>query len=673
MPVRGDEAEATGWRETAEAGIFGDDEFVRVPGCAGNLPPVRLPTMNRRTLPIGAEVLPGGAGVHFRVWAPRRGTVAVEFVERGVAAPLAAEPGGYFAGRVPEARAGERYRLRLDGGAFPDPAARFQPAGPHGPSQIVDPRTFAWTDAAWRGRPRREHVLYELHLGTFTPEGTWMAALAELPELARIGVTVLEVMPVAEFGGRRGWGYDGVNLFAPSHRYGGPDDMRRFVNRAHELGLLVILDVVYNHLGPDGNYLWEFSRDYFNTQHRSEWGETLNYDGPDAGAVREFFTANACHWIAEYHLDGLRFDATQQIVDTSPTHILREIADAARAAAGGRPLLLVAESEPQLACIVRPKDHGGYGLDALWTDDFHHVARIAAAGRSEAYLGDYRGTAAEFVAAAKGGFIYQGQWSRWQRKRRGSPTAGLGPGSFIFYLQNHDQIANSLRGLRLHQLTTPGRHRALTALLLLLPQTPLLFQGQEFAASAPFLYFSDHPAELQAKIREGRHDFLRQFPSIACPESSESLDDPGAEETFRRCRLDLTERAAHAAAYRLHEDLLRIRREDPAIVEPATFDGAVLAREAFVLRYGSTTGDDRLLLVNLGPDLRYAPAPEPLLAPPAGRGWTVRWSSEAPLYGGGGTPPVETTEGWFVPAHAAMLLRPHENDRPPAARLHEKD
>lgn len=629
--------------------------------------------MTLRKLPIGAEVQPGEGGVHFRVWAPRSHNVTVEFANRASAVPLAAQSGGYFSGLAVEARPGERYRLRLDTGAFPDPASRFQPEGPHGPSEIVDATEFSWTDAGWRGRPARERVIYELHLGTFTPEGTWRAAMAELPELARLGVTVLEVMPVAEFGGRRGWGYDGVDLFAPSHRYGRPDDMRRFVNRAHELGLMVILDVVYNHLGPDGNYLWEYSRDYFSTRHRSEWGETINFDDKDAGPVREFFLANARHWIAEYHLDGLRFDASQQIIDTSPTHILAEIAGAARAAAGGRPLYLIAESEPQQARIVRPKPEGGYGLDALWTDDFHHAARVAAAGRNEAYLSDYRGTAAEFVAAAKSGFIYQGQWSHWQQKRRGTPTAGLAPHAFVFYLQNHDQVANSLRGLRLHQLTSPGRWRALTALLLLLPQTPLLFQGQEFAASAPFLYFSDHPAELQAKVRAGRHEFLRQFPSIACPESGEVLDDPGAEETFRRCRLDRRERTTHAAAYRLHEDLLRIRREDATIASAARLDGAVLAREAFVLRYFSAAGDDRLLVVNLGPDLRVSPAAEPLLAPPEGRGWAVGWSSESPDYGGGGTPAVETTDGWALPAHAAILLHPHENDRPASARRHEKD
>ncbi|HSF42920.1 MAG TPA: alpha-amylase family glycosyl hydrolase, partial [Thermoanaerobaculia bacterium] len=319
-------------------------------------------------------MVPGG--VHFRVWAPRRRKVEVVF-EGGPGLELSAEGGGYFSGLAPEAGAGALYRYRLDDGdAFPDPASRFQPQGPHGPSQVIDPSTFAWTDRGWPGITREGQVLYEMHVGTFTPEGTWEAASRELPELAELGITVLELMPVAEFPGEFGWGYDGVDLFAPYHLYGEPDDFRRFVDRAHAAGLGVILDVVYNHLGPDGNYLKQFSEGYFTDRYKNDWGEAINFDGEGSGAVREFFLANAGYWIAELHLDGLRLDATQDVKDASKDHILAAIARRAREAAGERPIYLVAENEPQETRLVRPPEEGGYGIDALWNDDYHHSAMV---------------------------------------------------------------------------------------------------------------------------------------------------------------------------------------------------------------------------------------------------------------------------------------------------------
>lgn len=631
--------------------------------------------LSSRVLPLGAELNPQG-GANFRVWAPRTPTVAVELegrlsADRVVA--LAPEAGGYFAGEVPAVAAGMRYKLRLARGAFPDPASRFQPEGPHGPSEIVDPAAFRWTDQAWRGRPVNELVIYELHLGTFTREGTWRAAAGQLPALARMGITMIEVMPIAEFPGRFGWGYDGVNLFAPTRLYGRPDDVRAFVNRAHELGVAVILDVVYNHLGPDGNYLREFSPDYFSARYGNEWGDAINFDGENSAAVREFFVSNARYWIAEYHFDGLRLDATQQIFDASPVHVLAEIADAARAAAPGREIFLVAENESQHAQLVRPRAAGGYGLDAIWNDDFHHSAAVAATGRAEAYFSGYRGTAQEFVSAAKHGFLYQGQWSAWQGTPRGRGALDLRPAHFVSFLQNHDQVANSLRGLRLHQRTSPGRWRALTAQLLLSPQIPLLFQGQEFAASAPFLYFADHAPELAPKVEEGRRKFLRQFPSIAKLETVELLASPGDAATFHRCQLDLAEREQHAAALRLHTDLLRLRREEPVVAAPARLDGAVLGERAFVLRFFAADGRDRLLVVNLGWELPLAPAPEPLLAPIDGHGWRVQWSSELPEYGGGGLAPLETHGAWLIPGEAAILLAPDENRELPDARPAPQD
>lgn len=622
-----------------------------------------------RRLPVGAEPSPQG-GVHFRVWAPRRRRVEV-VIEGGTgweterspqAVELAPERGGYFSGWVSEAAAGTRYRYRLDGGSdlFPDPASRFQPEGPHGPSQVVDPGAFAWTDDGWRGVGREGQVFYEMHIGTFTPEGTWEAASSQLEELAAVGITVLNVMPVGDFPGRFGWGYDSVNLFAPTRLYGEPDDFRRFVDGAHAAGLAVILDVVYNHFGPNGNYLRQFSEDYFTDRYTNEWGEAVNLDGERAGPVKEFFIANAAYWIDEFHLDGLRLDATQTLHDASQEHLLAAISRRARETANGRSILLVAENEPQQVKLVRPLEKGGYDLDALWNDDFHHSATVALTGHREAYYMDYLGTPQELIATAKWGYLYQGQLYRWQRKRRGTPTFGLKPSSFIIYLQNHDQIANSARGLRVHQLASPGRHRAMTALTLLAPQTPMLFQGQEFSASTPFLYFADHHPELAKLVSKGRSDLLSQFPSIATPEVRSQLAEPSEPATFQRCKLDLSERERHADAYALHRDLLKLRREDPVFRSQAAWglDGAVLGDEAFVLRFFGEGGDDRLLLVNLGRDLPLPAASEPLLAPPEGRSWEILWSSEDPRYGGSGTAPLEVEEGWRIPGQAAVVLRP---------------
>jgi maltooligosyltrehalose trehalohydrolase len=626
----------------------------------------------QRKYPVGAEV--GVGGTHFRVWAPQARAVAVVFApDAGLTGlDLAREAGGYFSGWVAGARAGMRYRFSRDGAGYPDPASRYQPEGPHGWSELVDPGQFPWTDEGWRGRPPAELVIYELHVGTFTAEGTWAAAAERLPALADLGVTMLEIMPVAEFPGRFGWGYDGVDLFAPTRLYGPPDDVRRFVSRAHALGLAVILDVVYNHLGPDGNYLREFSADYFSVKYANEWGAPLNFDGENSGPVREFFVTNARYWIEEFHLDGLRLDATQQMYDASPTHVIAEISAAARAAAPGRHIFLVGENETQHAALVRSPAQGGTGLDALWNDDFHHVAVVAATGRAEAYYSGYRGGAQEFVSAVKHGFLYQGQWYQWQRQRRGRTAFDLQPRNFVTFLQNHDQVANSLRGQRLHQLTSPARWRALTAVLLLSPQIPLLFQGQEFAASTPFLYFADHAAELGRQVRDGRRQFLRQFPTIALPESDELLADPGAETTFRRSVLDPEEARRNDWAVQLHRDLLRLRREEPPVAHPARVDGAVLGEHAFVLRFFGE-GDDRILVVNLGADLRLSPAPEPLLAPRDERGWRIVWSSESPGYGGNGMPPLETTAGWLLPADAAVLLAPDANPTLPDAKLSEKN
>jgi maltooligosyltrehalose trehalohydrolase len=461
-------------------------------------------------------------------------------------------------------------------------------------------------------------------------------------------------MPVAEFPGRFGWGYDGVDLFAPTRLYGQPDDMRRFVDRAHGLGLGVILDVVYNHFGPDGNYLRLFSEAYFTRHATTEWGEAISFADADSAPVREFFTANAGYWVDEFHIDGLRLDATHRIFDTSSDHILAAIARRVREAAGPRRSFVTAEDEDQRAVLLRPPESGGYGLDASWNDDFHHAARVALTGRSEGYYRDYHGTAREFVALARHGFLFQGQRSPAHGEPRGTPGLDLSPSRFVVCLENHDQIAHSGAGLRGHRLSSPGCWRAMTAYLLLAPAIPMLFQGQEFAASSPFLYFADHPGELGGLVAEGRREFLAQFASLASPEMQASLADPGDLETFRRCILDHAERDRHHEAVALHRDLLGLRER----LRPAgcRVDGAAFGDDAWVLRYSPDGGGDWLLVVNLGRDLPLEPASEPLLAPPEGRGWVTAWSSESPIYGGTGAPDPIGDGAWRLPGRAGIVL-----------------
>jgi maltooligosyltrehalose trehalohydrolase len=623
-------------------------------------------------LPIGAEPVPGG-GATFRVWAPKRRQVEVILEGDGhtAAFKLAREDDGYFAGVIDAAGTGSHYRFLLDGeGPFPDPASRFQPDGPHGPSQVIDAAAFAWTDHAWQGIEPDRRILYEMHIGTYTPEGTWAAAARHLPALAELGVTLLEIMPVADFAGRFGWGYDGVHLFAPTRLYGEPDDFRRFVDQAHAAGLGVILDVVYNHLGPDGNYLGDFSDDYFTDRYETEWGEPFNFDGPSCEPVREFILSNVRYWIRDFHLDGFRLDATQAIFDNaeSESHILTQVVHAARDAAKDRIIYLAAENEPQRSRQVRPPAAGGYGIDAVWNDDWHHSAMVALTGRTEAYYSNYRGAPQEFISAAKHGWLYQGQHYPQQRQRRGTPALDMPPSAFVTFLENHDQVANSARGERLHQRTSAGQLRAMTALLLLSPATPLLFQGQEFSASSPFLYFADHEPVLAAQVEEGRRSFLRQFPSLALPALQAVIDAPASPATFERCKLDHAERRRHAPAYALHRDLIRLRLEDRTFRTraPGGIDGAVLSDAAFVLRFFGADGDtaaDRLLLVNLGRELSYSPAPEPLLAPPTDCRWREQWSSEWAAYGGGGNVEPETADGrWHIPANCAVVLIPTSHE-----------
>jgi maltooligosyltrehalose trehalohydrolase len=619
--------------------------------------------MDRR-LPVGAEVLE--AGVHFRVWAPhcRRVEAVFEPYGRDRSATVELEREGdcsYFSGLAETARAGLQYRFRLDGDRqrlFPDPASRFQPEGPLGPSQIVDPRAFAWTDADWPGITPAGQVLYELHVGAFTPEGTWREARQQLAELAATGVTLVQMMPVADFVGRFGWGYDGVNLFAPTRLYGSPDELRAFIDAAHALGLGVLLDVVYNHVGSSGNFLTEFSPDYASQRHPNEWGQSMNFDGPNSGPVREFVIANAAYWIDEFHFDGLRFDATQAVLDDSADPILAAIGRAARRAAGSRSIVLTGENEPQNVQFLAARDRSGAALDALYSDDFHHAALVRLNGRRDGYYHDYFGAPEEFIALAKSGFLYQGQYYSWQKAPRGTPTDGIPAHAFVNCLENHDQLANSADGRRTWQMTSPGRHRAMTAYLLLTPGTPMLFQGQEFSASSPFLYFADPPPEQAASVIEGRKSFLKQFRSLSPAEVQNRLPDPTDYDSFRRSKLDFAERSTHAASYALHRDLLRLRRDDPLFrrQDAQSLQGRRLSGESFVLRYFGHELGDRLLLVNFGPELQMESMPEPLLAPPLGERWRLAWSSEDLAYGGAGVPPLRASKGWIITGESAVVL-----------------
>jgi len=512
----------------------------------------------------------------FRVWAPQARRVELVLEPSGESVTglrreLAMEKDaqGFFSAQVETASPGDLYRYRLDeGDAWPDPASRFQPHGVHGPSQLVNPSNFSWSDDSWQGLSRERLVLYELHIGTFTPEGTFAAAQQKLPLLRDLGATAVELMPVADFPGSRNWGYDGASLFAPAHCYGTPGDLRRFVNSAHEIGLAVHLDVVYNHLGPDGSYLAAFSPFFLSQRHHSPWGAALNFDGAHSELVRRFFIENALHWIHEYHFDGLRLDATHAIVDDSPRHFLAELAQAVERSMEGerRQVLVIAEDDRNLGRIATPRNAGGWGLNGLWADDFHHEVHRRLTGESDGYFSDYSGTAADIATTVRQGWFYCGQHAAYFGRNRGTDPADLPPPAFVICLQNHDQVGNRALGERLNQLTSLESYRAASVLLLLAPETPLLFMGQEWASSSPFQYFTDHEPELGRKVTEGRRREFSRFASFSDPAARERIPDPQSISTFARSQLNWEELHSepHAAMLHLYKQLLRLRLEESA-------------------------------------------------------------------------------------------------------------
>ena len=564
------------------------------------MPETEVVNEKRTTLrTLGA--LYDGRATTFRVWAPDH--PRVDLVLDGEVRPLAAAPDGYWEARVEDVRPGTRYQYRLGGAGeqtFPDPASRFQPEGVHGPSQVIDPSAFTWTDAAWRAPDFSSLVIYELHVGTFTPAGTFRAAIDRLPALAELGVTAVEIMPVADFPGDRNWGYDGVAIFAPARCYGTPDDLRALIDAAHRHRLAVFLDVVYNHFGPDGAYANAFSKDYFTDAHSSPWGRGVNLDGPRGGEVRRFFIENAIHWVHEYHVDGLRLDATHALIDESPRHFLAELTATVRAHTP-RPVYFVAEDHRNLAQLLLPVDAGGYGLDGVWADDFHHQARVHTAHDSEGYYGDFSGSARDLARTIEQGWFYTGQRSKHMGEQRGTDPAPVRPQQFVICIQNHDQIGNRADGARLNHQIDLAAYRALSALLLLTPQTPLLFMGQEWAASAPFLFFTDHNEELGQKVTEGRREEFKSFEAFANPEQRARIPDPQAADTFERSRLEWAEagRAPHVGVRRLYQRLLALRQSIAGLQGRTrdTYAARALDEHTVALAY---PGESLLLVARLG-------------------------------------------------------------------------
>lgn len=579
---------------------------------------------------LGALVGPGG--VRFRVWAPEARRIQLVLEPGGKRRAMQRIEGGCFETLVAGAGSGTRYRYRLDGGPpYPDPASRHQPDGVHGPSAVVDPSAFRWSDESWGGISLEDLVFYELHIGTFSPEGTFEGARARLPYLKDLGVTAIELMPVADFPGRWNWGYDAAAFFAPARAYGGPDALRALVDEAHRIGLAVFLDVIYNHFGPDGAYAPAFSSRFFSREHSTPWGPAINFDGEGAAGVRGFFIENALHWLVEYHLDGLRLDATHAIVDESPTHFLRELARAVHGLPGRR-RHVVAEDHRNLNALALPEEAGGFGLDGVWSDDYHHEVRRMLAGDRDGYFADFSGTAADLARTVGRGWLYSGQYARFFERPRGTDPKGIPLGRFVHFIQNHDQVGNRPFGDRMTASVPLHAYRAASAMLLFAPEMPLLFMGQEWGASSPFQFFTDHEPGLGRLIREGRKQEFRRFEGFKA-----EIPDPQDPATFERSRLawDELDREPHAGTLRLYRDLLARRRglEGEFSAESPSDGGLVLRRGRY------------LLLVALGDGVRM----------PLPAGAVPRWSSEEPRYAREPSPPL-ASDGWVTFPRAAALL-----------------
>ncbi len=583
---------------------------------------------------LGAQVMDGG--VRYRVWAPdhTRLAVAIQSDEGERTVALERETDGHFSGFDASGKPGDRYRYRFESGAaFPDPVSRFQPEGVHGPSEVIDPARYGWKTTGWQRPAWRGQSIYELHVGTFTADGTFLSALQHLDHLVALGIEAVELMPVADFGGDRNWGYDGVALYAPARCYGHPDDLRALVDGLHARGILVILDVVYNHTGPNGSYLTQFAGRYYHPTHRTPWGHGFNFDGPECGPVREHFIGNAMYWLDEFGIDGLRLDATHAIEDNSPRHLLTEIAERVHARGG----FLVAEDERNSCAVLTPRDQGGHGIDAVWSDDFHHQVRVALTGVKEGYFASYSGTLDALATTLDHGWFYTGQaYAQWKGRPRGTACRELAPRAFVYCIENHDQVGNRALGERLEHLVAPSWFRASSALLCLSPYVPLIFMGQEWAATSPFLYFTNHGGDLGRAVSQGRR---REFAEagINTHLAEEQIPDPEELTTFVRSKLDWRDlgRPEHAAVLALYRACLRVRKEwiQHALDDREHYTVSV-AGDVLAVRYEPRDRPAVLVLVALKPARIEHAATFSVLAPAAETTWRCALQTEAGEFGG---------------------------------------
>jgi maltooligosyltrehalose trehalohydrolase len=592
---------------------------------------------------IGA--IPVGDGrFAFRVWAPAVKLVEV-LLEDGTATALDARHDGMHEGTA-AAQAGARYLLRLDGATErADPASRWQPDGVHGPSALVDPGTFRWADAPWRGRPLRDFVIAEIHVGTCSPEATFDGAVGYLDELRELGITAVELMPVAQFPGTRNWGYDGVFPFAVQHSYGGPPGLARFVDAAHARGMAVIIDVVYNHVGPEGNHLAEFGP-FFTDRYRTPWGDAVNFDGPDSGGVRAFVVENALMWFRDYHVDALRLDAVHGIFDRSATPILRELVEATREIGEllGRRRYLIAESDLNDPRIVTPSEAGGEGIDAQWNDDFHHAIHALLTGERSGYYADF-GAVRDLARALADGYVRQGEYSRYRRRRHGASSRALPAERFIVFSQNHDQVGNRMRGDRSPSLYSFEQLKLVAGLVVIAPYIPLLFQGEEYGETAPFLYFVDHgDRDVIEAVRRGRRDEFAAFDWEGDP------PDPQSVESFERSRLDrsLARQGSHAVLRDLYRELIGLRADLPALAHPSKdgLDVCYDESEGWIRVRRSRNGDEALMVYAL----RERATTFTL---PAGGVWRLAFDSRERRWGGS-----EPEAGGPLPGGSTVAVGP---------------
>jgi malto-oligosyltrehalose trehalohydrolase len=557
-------------------------------------------------LPYGAEI--AGDQVRFRFWAPNHATVALRIEGETQLQPMTPVGLGFHELLVPSAGPGTLYRYVLtDGLEVPDPASRFQPDDVHGPSEVIDPKAYRWKDSDWHGRPLTELVIYELHVGTFTPEGTFQAVIGRLNYLRTLGVTAIELMPIADFPGGRNWGYDGVLLFAPDSTYGRPEDLKALVDAAHRCGISVLLDVVYNHFGPDGNYLPAFAP-IFTDKHKTSWGPAVNYDAEGSQTVRDLVVNNAVYWILEFNLDGLRLDAVHAIKDDSPEHVLAAIARGVRQAAAQREVHLILENEEnQASWLTRAPDGSAVQFSAQWNDDIHHVLHAAATGETSGYYADYTRDTPMLGRALAEGFAFQGELMPYRGHPRGEPAGFLPPTAFISFIQNHDQVGNRAFGDRLTAFAPPEAVRAIAAVYLLAPQIPMIFMGEEWGASEPFPFFCDFEEELAGAVREGRRAEFARFPEFQDPAKRDQIPDPTASDTFTCAKLDWAARlrAPHTEWLALYRKLLALRHVEivPRLKgvggHSATFE--TLGDCAVRVRWTLGDGSRLTLVANLSP------------------------------------------------------------------------